>query len=158
MPYILLYPLVIVLFCVSYYASKEKTIKALNMAKRDLLRLIPKAFALLSLSAIVLAMLDIETITKLLGADSGFFGVVIALIVGSISVIPAFIAFQIGKTVLDSGAGYMQLAAFISTLIGVGVFSLPIEIEYFGKRFAIMRNLLFLGVAVIFTLISGLVL
>jgi len=158
MPYIILYPAVLILFAVSWYADKQKTKKALKMAKQNLTRLIPRAFAILSLSAILVAMLSVETITKLLGSDSGFMGVVIALVTGSISVIPAFVAFQIGKTVLDSGAGYMQLAAFISTLIGVGIFSLPIEIEYFGKKFAILRNLLFFLVAVIFTIIAGLVL
>lgn len=158
MPYILLYPAVLIVFAISWYADKQKTKKALKMAKKNLMKLIPRAFVILSLSAVILSIMDVNTVSRMLGTESGVLGVVIALITGSISVIPAFIAFSIGKTVLDSGAGYMQLAAFISTLIGVGIFTLPIEIEYFGLRFAIFRNLLFFIVAIIFTLAAGMVL
>ena len=36
----------------------------------------------------------------------------------------------------------MQIGAFISTLMMVGVITLPLEISYFGKKTAILRNVL----------------
>ena len=36
----------------------------------------------------------------------------------------------------------MQIAAFVSSLMMVGIVTLPVEIRYFGKRLAIMRNVL----------------
>ena len=42
---------------------------------------------------------------------------------------------------LQNGAGYMQIAAFISTLMMVGVVTIPIEISYFGKKATITRNI-----------------
>lgn len=36
----------------------------------------------------------------------------------------------------------MQIAAFISSLMMVGIVTLPVEMRYFGKRLAIMRNVL----------------
>jgi len=41
---------------------------------------------------------------------------------------------------LENGAGYMQLSAFVSTLTMVGVITLPLEIRFFGKKFTILRN------------------
>ena len=36
----------------------------------------------------------------------------------------------------------MQIAAFISTLMMVGVVTMPVEIKYFGKKMTIYRNLM----------------
>jgi hypothetical protein len=43
---------------------------------------------------------------------------------------------------LQGGAGYMQIGAFVSTLMMVGVVTMPIEIKYFGKKLTILRNVL----------------
>ncbi len=34
----------------------------------------------------------------------------------------------------------MQIAVFISTLMMVGIVTIPVEIKYFGKKAAIIRN------------------
>jgi hypothetical protein len=43
---------------------------------------------------------------------------------------------------LQSGAGYMQIGAFVSTLMMVGIVTMPVEMKYFGKRLTILRNVL----------------
>ncbi|NCB01911.1 MAG: permease, partial [Spirochaetia bacterium] len=62
--------------------------------------------------------------------------------VGAITLIPGFVAFPTAAMLLEGGAGYMQIAAFVSTLMMVGIVTLPVEIKYFGKRLAIYRNIL----------------
>jgi hypothetical protein len=52
------------------------------------------------------------------------------------------VAFPTAALLLEGGAGYMQIGAFISTLMMVGVVTLPIEIQYFGKRLTLYRNTL----------------
>jgi len=42
---------------------------------------------------------------------------------------------------LQGGAGYMQIGAFVSSLMMVGVVTLPMEVKYFGKKSTITRNL-----------------
>lgn len=49
------------------------------------------------------------------------------------------------------GAGYMQIAAFISTLMMVGIVTMPVEISYFGKKATIVRNVTAFG----FSFIAG---
>jgi hypothetical protein len=48
---------------------------------------------------------------------------------------------------LEGGAGYMQIGAFVSTLMMVGIVTLPVEIKYFGKKITYMRN----GLAFVFS-------
>ena len=41
---------------------------------------------------------------------------------------------------LERGAGYMQIAAFVSSLMMVGVMTFSIESKYFSKKAALIRN------------------
>lgn len=81
-------------------------------------------------------------------------GVFIASIIGSITLIPGFIAFPLASALLKNGAGYMQIGAFISTLMMVGIVTIPLEIKFFGKKAAVLRN----SLAFVFSLFVALML
>jgi uncharacterized membrane protein YraQ (UPF0718 family) len=101
----------------------------------------------------MLAALSPETIVKLIGRQSGWLGILLASLIGSITLIPGFVAFPLAAALLKSGAGLTQLAVFISTLMMVGIVTIPLEIKYFGKKAAILRN----GLAFVFSYIVALV-
>ena len=61
---------------------------------------------------------------------------------GSISLIPGFIAYPLSGVLIKNGVSYPVIAVFITTLMMVGVLTLPLERKYFGWKVAIMRNLL----------------
>ena len=61
----------------------------------------------------------------------------------------------LAASLLAAGAGYAQVAIFISTLMMVGIATLPLEARYFGRRTALKRNVLSLLVAVISSLAMG---
>jgi uncharacterized membrane protein YraQ (UPF0718 family) len=67
--------------------------------------------------------------------------------------VPGFVAFPLAAALLKNGAGYAQIAAFVSTLMMVGVVTLPVEIKTFGKRATVVRNI----AALVFSLIAALV-
>lgn len=90
----------------------------------------------------LMAVFDPHTISRILGAGSGWLGVVGAALVGSVTLIPGFVAFPTAAMLLRNGAGYMQIGSFISSLMMVGVVTLPVEIRFFGKKVAVLRNLL----------------
>ena len=71
---------------------------------------------------------------RVLGSESGWYGTLIATAIGSITLVPAFVAFPLAAVLLRSGAGYMQIAAFVSTLMIVGIVTMPMEIKYLGKK------------------------
>jgi len=59
---------------------------------------------------------------------------------------------------LENGAGYMQIAAFVSTLMMVGIVTLPAEINYFGKKATIIRNATAFGFSFVVAMVMGVVL
>lgn len=105
--------------------------------------MLPQFIYILLLMGLLLAIFDADTIRSYIGAESGLTGMVISALTGSISLIPALIAFPVASELLNNGAGIMQIAVFISTLTTVGFVTVPIEIKYLGKKIALLRNILF---------------
>lgn len=153
----ILYGLALLLLGVSFIKDRGKTKLALQKAWRSFERILPSVLAILLLIGLILTVLDEQTISRLLGADSGFWGMVVAAAVGCITLIPGFVAFPLAASLLAAGAGYAQIAVFVSTLMMVGVATLPMEIQYFGKRTAVKRNVLSLLFAILTSCLMGVV-
>lgn len=81
--------------------------------------ILPQFLPILIIIGLVLAILSPETITVLLRTHSGIWDVLGAAIIGSITLIPGFVAFPLVAALLKNGAGYMQITAFVSTLMMV---------------------------------------
>jgi uncharacterized membrane protein YraQ (UPF0718 family) len=94
-------------------------------------------------------------IVKYLGANSGWLGFTIAAIIGSITLIPGFISYPLAATLLKQGATYAVVAVFMTTLMMVGIVTLPLEIKYLGKKAAIFRNVLNFVAAIIIGILMG---
>ena len=148
-----LYSLSLIFLFISYLKDQKKTKKALFKAWKSFSGLTPEILSVMMFAGIVLAILSPETISKLIGSESGFSGILLSLTAGSIALIPGFVAFPLGAALLDGGAGYAQIAAFVSSLMAVGIITLPLEVKYFNKRTAILRNTLALVTSFIFTLV-----
>ena len=152
-----IYLIAIVLLIVSFVKSREKTKKALLKAWKSLKNLLPMLLGVILLIGLMLSIIDTKVISKIIGSQSGFYGVMLASLVGSITLIPGFIAFPTAALLLTGGAGYIQIAAFVQTLMMVGIVTLPMEIKYFNKKVAILRNtlafVLSIGVAYLIGLI-----
>ncbi len=151
------YGLAIVLLLLSFIKDKKKTKMALKKAWKAFENILPEFLVVILLVGFLLAILNPETISKIIGAESGWFGVILAGIIGSITLIPGFVAFPTAAILLENGAGYMQIAAFISTLMMVGIVTIPVEIKYFGKKISILRNVLAFFFSFLVALIIGMV-
>ena len=153
-----LYVIALAALGVSFFKSKEKTILALKKAWKSFENILPQFLSILIIIGVMLAILTPEQISKVLGSESGWYGVLIAAVIGSITLVPAFVAFPLAAALLRSGAGYMQIAAFVSTLMMVGIVTMPIEIKYFGKKATIVRNVTALAFSLVVALVMGVVL
>lgn len=154
---IVLYGAAGTLLLLSLFRDRNKTKKSLQLAWKSFAKLFPTVLAMMLFIGSSLSILNQQTISSLLGSDSGLSGTVLALIIGSIVSIPSFVAFPLGGALLKAGAGYMQVAALVSTIMAVGFVSLPIEIKYFGKAIALRRILFSFIVCVVFTSVIGMV-
>jgi len=118
--------------------------------------ILPAMLNVLILVSIFLYLVPESFIIKTLGKDSGFMGFIIAGLIGSIALIPGFISYPLAAVLIKGGVSYKIIAVFITTLMMVGVLTLPIEIKYFGVRASVVRNILsFIG-ALIIGVIMGL--
>lgn len=125
---------------ISFFKSKEKTMLALKKAWKSFENILPQFLSILIIIGVALSILTPEQISKLIGSESGWIGVIVASFIGAITLIPGFVAFPLAAALLKSGAGYMQIAAFVSTLMMVGVVTMPVEFKYFGKKATYIRN------------------
>ncbi|MFZ7120185.1 MAG: permease [Eubacteriaceae bacterium] len=139
---LLLYIITIILLVISFKTDKKKTKKALNKAWKSFENILPEILGVIMIVGVLLAVLNPQVISSIIGENSGYFGVIIASFVGAITLIPGFVAFPTAAMLLDNGASIMPIAVFVSTLMMVGVVTLPVEIKYFNKKLAFSRNII----------------
>lgn len=135
--------------------DRVKTKAALIKALKAFEGILPQFFVVLVFVSVALAVFDTATISRFLGNNSGIWGVLGASLVGAITLIPAFVAFPAAAALLEGGAGATQIAAFVSSLMMVGVVTLPMEMKYFGKRTALLRNLFAFAFSLVAALFVG---
>lgn len=126
---------------ISFVKDKRKTKTALMKSWKSFMNIFPAFAGVLALVGLVLTVLSPETISRIVGENTGVIGMLVTSVIGAITLIPGFVAFPLASSLLERGAGIMQVAVFISTLMTVGVVTLPLEIKYLGKKEAFLRNI-----------------
>ena len=142
----------------SFALDRRKTLEGFKSGWRMFKNLLFPFLGILILVSLLLYIIPPSVISQYLGANSGAIGLSIAALVGSITLIPGFISYPIAAGLIQQGASYAVVATFMTTLMMVGVVTLPLEIKYFGRKVAILRNALNLVAAVVIGLLVGLVL
>ncbi|MDA3845128.1 MAG: permease [Vallitaleaceae bacterium] len=152
---IIFYSVSLGLLGLSFLKDKKKTKMALKKAYIPFTKLLPALFPMIMFVGIMLTFISPELIGKVLGEESGIFGVMIAAVVGSVVFMPSFVAFNLGENLLANGAGYVQVGVLIATLMAVGITSIGIELKYFDKKMTILRNSMAFIASMIFAVILG---
>ncbi len=155
---IALITLAVGLFIWSFKKDKDKTKESLSIAKGRFKSIAVEIISILALIGLFLTVVPPESIKYVLGGSSKFLSTIYAALFGTVTIIPAFVAFPLSASLLDRGAHLVSLAAFITTLTMVGFVTAPIEIEHFGKRFTLVRNVLSFISAILISLGMGLIL
>lgn len=153
---ILMYIITSIAVIVSLVADHGKTIKSFQVAVRKMIKIAPAFLTMTIFISFVLYFVPDETISRHLGHENKLLGLLIAYTLGSISLMPGFIAFPLCGMLLEKGVPYMILSGFSTTLMMVGILSFPIERAYLGTKVAVLRNLIYLVVAVVVTIVTGL--
>ena len=139
---LILYLVTALLIIISYKKDKEKTKKALLKGWKSIENILPQFLGIILVVGITLAVLKPEMISNIVGNNSGILGVIFSAVIGSIIMMPTFVAFSTGDMLLKSGAGVAQVIALISTLTLIGIITIPLEAKYIGKKATIYRNIL----------------
>ncbi|PRX27209.1 hypothetical protein BX659_11774 [Orenia metallireducens] len=151
----MIYLLTLLLTIVLFIRDREKTIAGVKLGIKKLIKNLPVFLNMIILVSISLYFVSDELIVRFLGESSGIIGLLLAILLGSISLMPGFIAFPLAGILLDKGVSYMVIGGFTTTLMMVGVLTYPIEKEFFGVRVTIIRNLISLLIALLVSVLVG---
>jgi uncharacterized membrane protein YraQ (UPF0718 family) len=148
----------VVLTVVSIIKNKRKTFAAMKKSKSMMGNMLGEIIAIIFLIGLLLTLIPPETIKSALGSANTFLSTIVGALVGSITLIPAFVAFPLVGSLVDAGASIIPAVAFLTTLTMVGVVTFPLERKEFGTKFALTRNVLSFGFAVVIALVMGVIL
>jgi len=135
----------------SFIGDRKKTVMGLKKGATMFLRILPTILTVIIVVSILLYLIPEQKIALWFGEGSGIGGYIAAALLGSISLIQGFIAFPMAGVLVQSGVGYPVIAIFITTLLMVGIMTMPVEARYFGWRVALIRN----SLAFVFALAVG---
>jgi len=138
---------------ISLIKDRAKTKQSLLVAAKSFFRILPIVLIIIIFIGLLLGFVPLDLISKTMGEQAGFGGVILIASVGAILHIPALIAFPLAASLLKGGAAVAAVAAFITTLTMIGTVTLPLEIKELGKKMALLRN----GVSFIFAIIIALI-
>lgn len=138
----IIYSICIIVIIISFFKDKEKTKIGVKNGLKSFENIMPQFLFIMIIISIVLCVVNPITISKLIGPKSNFLGILLSSTVGSITMMPTFVAFSTGDSLLRSGAGIAQVSALISTLTMVGILTFTLEASYIGKKAAFYRNFL----------------
>lgn len=141
---------------VSLLINREKTFNAFRITYKRFIKILPAFLTMLVLVSLVLFLIPEELISTYLGRSNRLFGVLIGAVLGSLTLMPGFIAYPLCGILLKKGVAYMVLSAFSTTLMMVGVLTYPVEKAYLGAKATLLRNLISFLIALVVALVTGL--
>ena len=141
----------------SFAKNKGKTKQALNMAFGMGKGMLGSILSIIFLIGLILTILPPESIAEFVGKQSLLLATVISSAFGTITLIPAFIAFPLVGTLVHAGVGVVPAVAFLTTLTMVGIVTFPLEKREFGLKFTAVRNGLSFLFAIIIALVMGVI-
>ena len=150
--------LAIILTIISLIKDKKKTFAAMKKSKGMMGNMLGEIVAIVFLIGLILTFIPPETIKSVLGSANTLVSTVVSALVGSITLIPAFVAFPLVGSLIDAGASIVPAVAFLTTLTMVGIVTFPLEKKEFGTEFTLARNALSFGFAIAIALTMGVIL
>lgn len=152
--------LILVLICgtlllISLLKDAGKTKKALKIGAKTFLNTLEFFIVVFALIGLFEVLLSKELVIALMGSSKGILAPIVAAVVGSLATGPPAAAYPLAKFLLTHQASAAAVATFLVAWVAVGTVSLPVEMRFLGKRFAITRWLVTLISSIIIGLIMG---
>jgi len=150
-----LFLMTIAVLALSACVDRVRTAKALRLALVKLGAIAPVFGAMIVAASVAVYFLSDEIIMTTLGNSNSGVGLVLGATLGSVSIMPGFIAYPLAGVLLKKGVDFMVVSALTTTLMMVGVLTAPVEARYFGARITVARNVLAFAVALVVAIVTG---
>jgi len=152
-PTLIMAVLAIVLLAVGYIKGGELHIAGMKTGLRMTGEILPLLLFAFVVAGMVQVLLPSELISKWVGTESGFKGILIGTVTGAIAPGGPYVSLPIAAALLKSGAGMGTMVAFLTGWSLWAVSRLPMEIGILGWRLTLIR----LASTFIFPPIAGMI-
>lgn len=142
----------------SLIRDRGKTKRAMKLAFGMGKGILGSMLSVIFLIGLIWTFLPPEKIAGFVEKQSVAAATVAAALVGTVTLIPAIIAFPLVGTLVHAGVSIVPAVAFLTTLTMVGVVTFPLEKREFGRRFAAARNGLSFLFALAIAFVMGVIL
>lgn len=154
---ILLWAGTAVFLIVSLIKDKDKTKRSLRMALSMGKGMVISILSIIFLIGLILTILPPDSIAAYIGKQSVLLATLVSAAFGTITLVPAFIAFPLVGTLVTAGVSVIPAVAFLTTLTMVGIVTFPLEKKAFGIKFTVIRNSLSFVFAIVIALVMGVI-
>ncbi len=141
----------------SFIKNKEKTKRSLKMALGMGKGMVISILSIIFLIGLILTILPPDMIAEYVGKQSVLLATLVSAAFGTITLVPAFIAFPLVGTLVSAGVSVVPAVAFLTTLTMVGIVTFPLEKKAFGTKFTVIRNSLSFVFAIVIALVMGVI-
>lgn len=152
---IIINSITISLLIFTIFKNKNKAKKALLQAIVKFVNLLPMLLLIIVMIGLIFGFIPPNLIKDYLGSDQNIIEIIAAALFGAITMIPSLVALPLAGSLIEAGASYTPVAAFVTTLTMVGVVTLPVELKELGKKLTILRNVFAFIFAIIIALLMG---
>ena len=138
-PTIIMGVIAIVLLFIGYQKGGGEHILGLKIGGSLLIQIIPLLICAFVVAGMMQTLIPQEMVAKWVGIESGFRGVLIGTLIGSLTPGGPFISLPIAAGLLRTGASVGTMVAFITAWSLLAVNRLPLEIGIMGWQFTLIR-------------------
>ena len=152
-PTIVMGVLALILIAIAYSKGQGQHITGLQSAFKMTVQILPLLIFAFIIAGMIQVLLPQQLVSKWVGAESGFRGILIGTVFGSLTPGGPYTAMPIAAGLLQTGASIGTMVAFMTGWSLWAFTRLPIEIGLMGWKFTGIR----LACTFIFPIIAGLI-
>ena len=138
-PTIIMGVIAIVLLYIGFQRGSGEHILALKSAGNMLLQIAPLLIFAFIIAGMIQLLIPIETVSKWIGAESGFKGILIGTAVGGLMPGGPYVSLPVAAGLLRTGASIGTMVAFITAWSLLAIGRLPLEFGVMGWKFTVIR-------------------
>ena len=138
-PTIIMGVIAIALLYIAYQRGGGEHVVGLKSAGNLLVQILPLLIFAFIVAWMIRVLIPQELISKWVGAESGFRGILIGSVLGGIMPGGPYVSMPIIAGLLRTGAGIGTMVALITSWSLIAIARLPMEIGILGWKFALIR-------------------
>lgn len=131
--------LAVVLLYVGYNKGNGQHINGLETAFWTTVEILPLLLFAFIVAGMVQALIPQEMVSKWVGAEAGFRGIIIGTVAGGMTPGGPYVSLPVAAGLVKSGASVGTMVAFLTGWAIIGVGRLPMEVGIIGWKLTLIR-------------------